>query len=144
MKQDQIIVTGKISISRPSHFDEREEVVITILDDVAGAVLGEVRLGLAEFTKAVTGEGRIDCVVEVSRDELSRIGTVCETKREFVPGRDRNKAAEALAPFMVDGWTPRERDYGNHHNWRTQRGVEGCNVCFVRNVPKDGDEVNNG
>lgn len=128
-------VKGKLSISRPSYGDGREEIVIKILDDAAGDDILHIHIPLDNFAKALTGQGRLDCMVDTSYEQLRHVGTILETKTVFVPGEYGDDKGQALAPFCVYGWKPCHGDFGNHHCSVNNNGVWGFNVKFVRNVP---------
>lgn len=128
-----IITKGKITISRPSGHGE-PHIAITLVDNDAHVHFCEVRLGLDEFAKAITGQGFVNCDLHLRG--LDKVGTIRENKTEFVP--DIGEEDKSLAPFMVDGWTPRSGDWGNMHNGTKGRGF---NVVFFSQCPKGGNQM---
>lgn len=136
----KLTLDGKISITRPQDFDGNNEIHVEILDLDAVAVVARVKVVFSEFARALTGEGRIDCTIVTSNEQLALVGMQRETKTVFVRRMGYDKAAEALAPYEVDGWKGRPEDYRNHHNWIVKNGNAGVNVVFTRHVPKKPEE----
>lgn len=129
---------GGLSISRPSGNIGPDYIEIRVVDELSGSQFVSVRVPLAGFAEAVTGRGHVDCEFDF-RPEL--VGLKREHKEEFVPyddlsyyarHGDRDEvAAEAFAPFEIDGWKGRADDLFNHH----RRGKDGSRVTFIRYVP---------
>lgn len=64
-----------------------------------------------------------------------------ENKTEMVPvppygQRQDGWQDQALAPFCVDGWWPRQGDITNHHCSFSANGQDYQQVVFFRNVQK--------
>ena len=131
---------GKLIISRPQG---RDEVRMTVIDQLSGDHFLEVEMNLTEFARALFAQAERPCEFEL-RPAL--VGLEYQHKIEFVPHprlpyvserNYREAAAEHLAPFETDGWIGDSADLFNHH-----RHVEGgSNVNFRRWVkPADAED----
>lgn len=131
---------GAITISRPRG-RSAETIDICVIDELSGVEFVSVRISPANFAEALVGLARVECEFDLRPD---LVGTVYEHKEELVPlphdhyyGTSRDKreqvAAEAFAPFEVDGWRGRVDDLFNPH----RRGLNGAKVTFVRYVPRE-------
>ena len=136
---------GKITISRPIDSHAASEYIsITIQDRLSHNRVVEVRVPLDNFSKALTGQGYLDC--ELKYPDQSRIGKKNEVKKEFVPFHEYNPTEEqltsALEPFEVDGWKGRRGDLTNHHKYAVKDGdVKGQWVVFERYVETQEEDL---
>lgn len=98
---------GKITIGRPSRGDGKECMTITMVDDASKGQFLEVELSLEDFTRAISGQARIDCTFTVRG--LAHVGKhrVCEDRRVAEPDGYLNR--EQLEQWLLDncqepGW----------------------------------------
>ena len=129
---------GKITITRPMDPRVEEEYIsISVKDMVSHKEVVEVRVPLDNFSKALTGQGFIDCEIKYPSQE--NIGKKRETKYENVPCKDyletEEEKREVLEPFEVDGWIGRSSDLNNHH----RSTEDGYNVLFERWIEIEND-----
>ena len=73
------MIKGKITISRPSCSDGKEVIVIKVKDENAVMEFLSIELSYENFTKAITGQGYIDCEFEVGN--LDKVGKIRKTKK---------------------------------------------------------------
>ena len=147
-------LAGKLTISRPSSFGGDDYISITVQDELSGSEIVEVRVGMAEFTRALTAFANQPCTVDIGAPEFA--GSVRQHKMEAVRVRTRygntpeeRKAVEdeALLPFEVDGWTARRSDLSNSHRivqWghNGDPGFNTYSVTFTRSVrPEEGETI---
>ena len=116
---------GKITIGRPQCSDGREVITIDVQDNSSRCRIVNLEMTYENFTKALTGQGYIDCDIDFNDSEL--IGKKKEHKTVKVPrmkGYERvnNKEIEThmvaydnINQLFLDGWVPRYEDFNNHH-----------------------------
>lgn len=132
------ILKGELSISRPQFSDGRDVIHINLIDERAGSQAVEIHIGLADFAKALTGMGHVDC--DFDFNDSGVVGTCHEWKEELVPipdmlFRDDDKRISAiLNPLEVDGWKARRSDLTNHHRQICKERQTFASVIFTRNV----------
>lgn len=123
---------GELSISRTGN----QYIEITVQDDLSRVEFLRVRMGLAEFAKAITGLGNVECEFDWYP---KFVGMRHEVKVLSIPVQNFSAAEEErkeiLAPYEVDGWMARADDLGNHHNMRRVADGYLCSVTFSRYVP---------
>lgn len=130
---------GKINISRMQKSNNDQYIELSLEDDAAGVTFVKAVLTLEDFAKALTGQGYIDTII--TPRGLDLVGTIRQTKTEFVPGvtnwdvrQNSDILKEMVAPFEVDGWKARMSDLTNYHHSQVVNGVKGHNTVFTRNV----------
>jgi len=113
---------------------------ITVSDGNSGIEFLTIKLGYAEFARALGGG---ECDATFSTWGIDRIGWHSQSKTErvyFPSGKKLLRAGdievrEILALFEVEGWSVRSGDIGNMH----RRGMEGSRLfytcVFFRLVP---------
>ena len=141
-RKPMLRLKGNISINRFGGGRDDSEIQIEIGDEEARVQICTLTMSLHNFAECVTGLSHVDCSVDFNNS--GKIGTIGESKEEMVPippYDERDSGGKwikrALAPFTVDGWSPRDRDITNHHGWaRNKDGQEFQRVVFFRNVPR--------
>ena len=118
---------GKLSISR-LRGSGPDYVSITLTDARNHSTIGEIRLDLTTFAKALFGMGHVDCTFDL---DTSRVGLDFEHKtvEVFVPNgsyaTEQERAAQAVGEHEIEGWHGWVDDARNHHNIvrRTEDGT---------------------
>ncbi len=137
-----IDLVAKLSISRPQGGDCNGEFIdIQVNDEAAGVRAVTVRVSLADFAKALTGQGHIPATLEFNDSGL--VGMVREYRKKAVPslehlyGDDRaSRVRAALVPYEVDGWRGSDSDMSNSHCTSIIDGKRFQAVGFQRHVPR--------
>ena len=122
---------GKITISRPSYADYRENISIQVSDGSSRVRFLDIEMNYADFTRAITGQS--DLPIDFEVQSVDKIGMVSVNKTIKVPfpksicGKDERKIAadEALIAYEVDGWKAYRGDCYNMH--RRTSAPEGTN-----------------
>ena len=120
-----MITPCSLSISYPQHGDGRRVTSLTITDDISGAQVVDLEIDITQWALALTSLASRPATMEF-RD--AAFGRISEHKEELVPDLG------ALAPFCVDGWKPRQGDYGNNHCYVSKGEKRFCRVIFHRYV----------
>lgn len=130
---------ARVSIGRRTSNKNDDCIVITITDDISGARVCEVEMGLAEYAQCSTGLAYCHGVMKYF--DTAPVGKKHENKTERVA--HKTKAWFKLTPkekrtlikrYEVDGWVANMDDADNHHNWS---GVNGCRITFHRYVENE-------
>ena len=131
------MLKGKITINRSySDIDHPDVIVIELTDEISFTRFLEVKIGVAEFAKALTGASYTNCDFELRTDN---VGKKHEHKEEIVPvgsviyvpyTKRKATGEKLLKPFEVDGWKGNVDDLFNHHR-HTSKGQR---VTFHRYV----------
>lgn len=128
-------LAGKVTISRTSSNVDGDCVTITLIDESSSCQLVEVSMSMEAFGLAVTGLSRVECEYLLTAENAGKVRQV-KTESVALPGgsgiRDKKKAAEALAPYEVDGWKGRKEDLHNPHLISGGK----ASVTFIRFVDK--------
>lgn len=135
MKHDELILPGKIIISRASGGQiDATPIHIEIEDGPSRTRVLDIYMALDEFCKALfSSYGQ--CTIRHFPE--APIGKIAENKEEIVPykwasGRDNLPAQnKALAPFEIDGWVGYRNDLTNPHR---SAGQDKQRVTFHRYV----------
>ncbi len=143
---------GKISISRP-HGHNCDYIQIRVKDVNSLVPFVDVQIKYADFTRALTGQGEIDCEFETRWLDL--LGTIRENKTEVVliPARktrnersvNRQIIRNAIAAHEVNGWRGDDDDAKNFHRYvrdDKESGGKYFNISFVRYVEPISDDAN--
>jgi len=143
----QCELRGHVTIGVPQRSDGSEFVEIRVEDELSGATFAEIRVGLAEFARALAAR-RVECAFRLRGMDI--VGRRHEHKtvdiRHPCPGDHAHERdgllREAVAPHEVDGWVGDIDDFRNMHNrtdahhtlLRHRAGEEVYRIRFVRYV----------
>lgn len=86
---------GKLTISRPSCYGGDDYISITVQDELSGSEIVEVRVGMAEFTRALTAFANQPCTVDIGAPEFA--GSVRQYKTEAVHSPSRGSFTTCFA-----------------------------------------------
>jgi hypothetical protein len=126
------LIKGQLCISRPRGGGE-EYISIEFTDADARVRFATFKIGLEDFSRALTGLGYVPGEIELRG--LEYVGMKSENKSEIVLGNpfvDEKALQKKVAELEIDGWKARAGDLENHHNY-TKDGVR---VVFFRHVKK--------
>jgi hypothetical protein len=132
---------GKLSIGRVQSNMEPDFIEISVTDTKSGCFVIRTKVDLQSFAEAITNLGYRPCTFEYYKN--APIGMKKEVKHAFVAGecpyyKDKEKQRTAkekfIKPFEVDGWEAYYDDFGNHHHFKREEGVQGYMVSFHRFV----------
>ncbi len=133
---------GKITISKVTSNIEPDFISITIVEAKSRCKAIEAKLSFENFTKALTGQGHIDC--DLVFNDSGVIGKTREIKHEIIPRPESYKdlvddninkgnyqCVLALQALQIDGWEVRRSDIDNFYNWV---GSDKVKVLFIRYI----------
>lgn len=90
-----------------------------IIDESSRVQFVSFQMTMAQFGTLVSCDPEVE--VDATVRGLNRVGTIAEHKQEIVPVPDgpwesrKERAAEALKPFEIDGWSGNVSDATNAH-----------------------------
>jgi len=132
---------GRVTIGVPHCSDGSEFVEIRVEDGLSGAKFAEIKVGLAEFARALAAR-QVDCAFRLRgmdivgmRREHKTVEIVHPCPNDHARRRD-DLLRGAVAPHEADGWAGDIEDFRNQHN-RTgvhRAGEEVYRISFVRYV----------
>lgn len=134
---------GKISINRTTSNREESYVSIEITDERSHIGFCRIKISMTEFGNAITGLSFRPCELDLLG--LEKVGKFREYKEEVIYISSpslltslKEKAAEVLAPYEIDGWIGSRDDLINHHRQFTKDdGKSYARVGFVRFVANE-------
>lgn len=140
---------GQLTISHPSggRRDPSPVVTVTLEDKDSMARMVEVEVPLADFARALFGQGWIACHYDLGPAELAgkkyeakevEVETICSFSAVWKdPIARENRLALDVKPFEVQGWRAvrPEYDASNHHrtgNWNPVTQTASVRMVFGR------------
>jgi len=132
---------GRVTIGVPHCSDGSEFVEIRVEDGLSGAKFAEIKVGLAEFARALAAR-QVDCAFRLRgmdivgmRREHKTVEIVHPCPNDHARRRD-DLLREAVAPHEAGGWAGDIEDFRNQHNRAGvhRAGEEVYRIRFTRYV----------
>jgi hypothetical protein len=112
MKND-IKCPGKITITRTYSSDNTRPVHIEVVDENSRIHVIEVRMSLEAFSRAVLGQGHIECELVGNPEQMSNFGSdreLVDVRIDLAEHKEKNLSelkdlmTRKVASFLLDGW----------------------------------------